>query len=79
MKNTANNILCKNYTIFYNHLMGSHLKFHYEPFYFHQYFQYILELIYQLIYLSSYNFLIQIFSNITLIYHIHTHNNEDSK
>ena len=53
MKNTANDILCKNYTIFFNHLMGSHLKFYYEPFYFHQYFQYILELIYQLIYFST--------------------------
>ena len=42
MKNTANNTMYnvqELHTFFY-HSMRSHRKFHYEAFYFHQYFQY---------------------------------------
>ena len=44
MKNTANNTMyiVQELHTFYNHSMGSHLKFHYEAFYFHQYFHCIL-------------------------------------
>ena len=70
-------ILWKNYTLFCNHLMGSHSKFYYEAFYFYQCFQYILQLIYQLITsLYTYSFYNPIILLCLMIYEIYTH---DSK
>ena len=55
MKNTANNIMYivqKLHTYKYSmelYLMKLHLKSHYKAFHFHQYFHYILQVIYQII------------------------------
>ena len=57
MKNIASNTMY-NFLLFYKHSMELHVmelylvklhpKFHYKAFHFHQYFHYILQLIYQL-------------------------------
>ena len=75
-KNIANSTM---YTVqelhfFYNRSMRSHLKFHYETFYFHQCFQYILQVIYQLICFCTYNFYDLNILLCYIIYQIHAHN-----
>ena len=81
MKNTTNNTMyiVQELHTFYNHSMGLHLKelhskFHYEAFYFCQYFHCILQLIYQLICFYIYNFYNLTILQHHLIYQIHTHN-----
>ena len=51
IKNTANNTMyiVQELHTFYDYSMGSHPKFYYEAFYLHHCFQYILQLIYQVI------------------------------
>ena len=63
MKNIANNTMhiVQELHFFYKHsmelhLMKLHAKFHYKAFHFHQYFHYIVKLIYQLPFLYTYNF-----------------------
>ena len=67
MKTVANNTM---YTVqelhfFYNHLELNYKSFYLDVFFSHQYFHYILQLIYQLTFFYSYSFYNPIFSNIT--------------
>ena len=76
IKNTTNNTI---YTMqelhtFYKHSVELHLKFHYKAFHFHQYFYYILQLIYQLSFFYTYNFYNLNILQHHIIYHIHAHN-----
>ena len=86
MKNIANNtmyIVQELYT-FYKHSMELHLtelylmklhpSFHYKAFHSHQYFYYILQLIYQLSFFYTYNFYNLNILQHHMIYHIHTRN-----
>ena len=43
--------------MFYYHMMRKYLKFHYKVFHLKQYFHCILQLIYQLFFIYTYNFL----------------------
>ena len=55
------------------HSMKLHLKSHYKAFNVHQYFRYILQLIYQLIFFYTYNFYNVNILQHHIIYHTHTH------
>ena len=84
MKNRANSAMyivqgARITHFFYKHLVRSHLKFHYEAFYFHQYFQDIPQLIYQLICFYIYNIYNLDILQHHMIYDIHTLNCCDSK
>ena len=60
--------------LFYKHSMELNSKFHYKAFHFLQYFEYILQLIYQLFFFYTYNFYNLNILLYHMIYHIHTHN-----
>ena len=77
-------ILYKNYIFFHNHL-----EFKYKSFYLsatlldvipsYQYFQHIIQLIYQLTFFYTYSFYNLNILQHHMIYHIHIHNCYDSK
>ena len=76
IKSTTNNniYIMQELHTFYKNSMELQLKFHYKEFHFHQYFHYILRLIYQLFFFctdNSYNLNILQYHT---IYHIHSHN-----
>ena len=83
MKNIANSsmyIVQESQTFLKKHSMRSHLQFHYEAFYFHQYSQYILlQLIYQLICFYTYNFYNVNVLQHHMSYYIQAHSCWDSK
>ena len=62
------------YMPFYKHSMELHLMFHYKAFHFHQYFNCILQLIYQLFLFYTYNSYNLNILQYHMIYRIHTHN-----
>ena len=86
MKNITDNTICPVQEL---HFFHNHVELNYKPFYLratlfnvifsHQYFQYILQLIYQLNFFHAYNFNNLNILQRHMIYHIHIYNYLDSK
>ena len=72
------NCIHKNYIYFHNYLELNYKSFYFDVIPSHQYFHYILQLIYQLIFFYTYSFYNLNILQHHMIYCIHIHNYQDS-